>query len=540
MGPRRPSARRRRRRARVLRRRRPGRRPALLALGAYDAEAEGEDPLRLKPHPLQFHGEAPPPEALLRETWDEVVTRRVFGQDHPPRWVLVFSFSRVLLIERGKWTHNRLLRFDLDEILGRRDDATLKAAAALLHRDCLLPPDGRSLLDSLDENSHKHAFAVSEDLKYALRESIELIGNEAVRYLREVLKDKVYDRPDDALAGRLGLECLRYMYRLLFLFYIEARPDLGYAPMDSETYLKGYSLEHLRDLEMVRLTTDESLDGYYLHHAVQTLFGLIRDGFDGTQRGGAPDLLAAGPGARLHHGFRIRALDSALFRAGSTPLLDRVKLRNRVLQRVVRLMSLTRPAKGRRGRRGRISYAQLGINQLGAVYEALLSYRGFFAEEDLYEVKKAGDLRIPVKPITHSGRNRSPIPVEIDHSFRPKPITRSEQATRDMNHESRFSRFFSRPVSGFAWNLPSCAYFGPSKSVRRRALEILPAPPPRRRIFRGSTPTATAGRGSGPPHPPGSRPSAASGESSWTAGTPRPGRGRKAHSCYPSRRRWSY
>ena len=99
-------------------------------------------------------------------TWDEVVTRRVFGQDHPPRWLLVLSFSRVLLVERGKWTYNRLLRFDLDEILGRREDATLKAAAALLHRDCLLPPNGQSLLDSLDENSHKHAFAVSEDLKY--------------------------------------------------------------------------------------------------------------------------------------------------------------------------------------------------------------------------------------------------------------------------------------------------------------------------------------------------------------------------------------
>ena len=371
--------------------------PALLALGTYDPEAEGEDPLELKPHPLQFHGEAPPPEALLRETWDEVVTRRIFGQDHPPRWLLVLSFSRVLLIERGKWTHNRLLRFDLDEILGRREDATLKAAAALLHRDCLLPPDGRSLLDSLDENSHKHAFAVSEDLKYALRESIELIGNEAIRYLREVLKDKVYDRPDDALAGQLGRECLRYMYRLLFLFYIEARPDLGYAPMDSETYLKGYSLEHLRDLELVRLTSEESLDGYYLHHAVRTLFGLIRDGFDGSQRGGAADLLALEPGTHLHHGFRIRALDSALFREGSTPLLDRVKLRNRVLQQVIRLMSLTRPAKGRRGRRGRISYAQLGINQLGAVYEALLSYRGFFAEEDLYEVKKAGEPDDPLE-----------------------------------------------------------------------------------------------------------------------------------------------
>ena len=336
-------------------------------------------------HRLQFHGEAPPDAELLRESWNDVVTRRIFAQDRPPRWLLLLSYDRVLLLERGKWTHNRLLRFDLDEILGRRDDATLKATAALLHRDCLLPVDGRSLLDTLDENSHKHAVGVSEDLKYALRESIELIGNEAIRYLREVLKDRIYAL-DDALAGELGLECLRYMYRLLFLFYIEARPDLGYAPIDSEAYRKGYSLEHLRDLEMVRLTTEESLDGYYLSDSISTLFRLIRDGFAGDAADGTADLFA-----KRGLGFRIEALDSALFRAGSTPLLDRVKLRNRTLQQVIRLMSLSRPARGRRGRRGRISYAQLGINQLGAVYEALLSYRGFFAEEDLYEVKKAGD-----------------------------------------------------------------------------------------------------------------------------------------------------
>jgi type I restriction-modification system DNA methylase subunit len=33
-----------------------------------------------------------------------------------------------------------------------------------------------------------------------------------------------------------------------------------------------------------------------------------------------------------------------------------------------------------------VSYQLLSINQLGAVYEALLSYRGFFATDDLYEV----------------------------------------------------------------------------------------------------------------------------------------------------------
>ena len=387
----------------------------LLVLEAYDAGAEGDDPLSVRPHPAQFHGEAPPSATLRDERWEDVVTRRVFGQEHPPRWVLLLSFGQALLLERSKWTHNRLLRFDFAEILGRRDDPTLKAAAVLLHRDSLLPPDGQShgLLDRLDENSHKHAFAVSEDLKYALRESIELVGNEVVRYMREVRHDKLFGLDDDALAGQLGLECLRYMYRLLFLFYIEARPELGYAPVASDAYRKGYSLEHLRDLEMVRLDTPESRDGHYIHHSVERLFRLVRDGFDGSNWGGSEDLLAGvgdgrsnGSEPALRFGFRVRPLDSRLFREGSTPLIDKVKLRNEVLQKVIRLMSLTRAASGRGGkggagkgrgrgagkrrRRGRISYAQLGINQLGAVYEALLSYRGFFAEEDLYEVKKAG------------------------------------------------------------------------------------------------------------------------------------------------------
>ena len=387
----------------------------LLVLEAYDGGAEGDDPLSVKPHPAQFHGEAPPSAALRDERWEDMVTRQVFGQKHPPRWLLLLSFGQVLLLERSKWTHNRLLRFDFAEILGRRDDATLKAAAVLLHRDSLLPPDGQShgLLDRLDENSHKHAFAVSEDLKYALRESIDLVGNEVVRYMREVRHDKLFGLDDDTLAAKLGLQCLRYMYRLLFLFYIEARPELGYAPVASDAYRKGYSLEHLRDLEMVRLDTPDSRDGHYIHHSVERLFRLVRDGFDGSNWGGSEDLLAAvddgrsnGSEPALRFGFRVRPLDSRLFREGSTPLIDKVKLRNEVLQKVIRLMSLTRAASGRGGkggagkgrgrgagkrrRRGRISYAQLGINQLGAVYEALLSYRGFFAEEDLYEVKKAG------------------------------------------------------------------------------------------------------------------------------------------------------
>ncbi|OPX18825.1 MAG: hypothetical protein BZ151_12560, partial [Desulfobacca sp. 4484_104] len=255
------------------------------------------------------------------------------------------------------------------------------------HCDSVCPESGEPLLDTLDENSHKHAFAVSEDLKYSLREAIELLGNEAVWYLREALHEKIYGRE---LAAALSKECLRYMYRLLFLFFIEARPELGYLPDKSPEYRLGYSLESLRDLEMVSLTTEESKNGYFIHQSINTLFDLLYNGFPRQPEKAGGNLL---PEAQVsdHNTFRIAPLKSHLFDLRQTPILSRVKIRNFVLQRIIELMSLSRPQPGRKSRRGRISYAQLGINQLGAVYEALLSYQGFFAETELYEVKKAGD-----------------------------------------------------------------------------------------------------------------------------------------------------
>ncbi len=225
-------------------------------------------------------------------------------------------------------------------------------------------------------------------MKYALREAIELIGNEAVWFLSEKHHKKIYGRE---MADKLSLECLRYMYRLLFLFYIEARPELGYAPIKADAYREGYSLETLRDLEMVQLTTEESRNGYYLHESIQLLFRMVYEGWPPEKRAHefAHDSLLVDQEKPIHGSFKIPPLRSHLFDPKQTPMLSRTKLRNHVLQRVVELMSLTRPKKGKRNRRGRVSYAQLGINQLGAVYEALLSYRGFFAETDLYEVKPA-------------------------------------------------------------------------------------------------------------------------------------------------------
>ena len=353
--------------------------PELWILEAIEPHGEQADPFTLSPIEVQYPAETDPKQRL-NDPFETILARQVFGRGEPPRWAILVSADQLLLLDRSKWHEKRLLRFDLREILDRRETTTLQATAALLHRESTCPGEGTPLLDTLDENSHKHAFAVSEDLKYSLREAIELLGNEAVRHLREVSKEKLYGRD---MAGRLTLECLRYMYRLLFLFYIEARPELGYLPTRSEEYRKGYSLESLRDLELIPLTTEESRNGTFLHQSIATLFDLLYNGFQPPQL----DLY----GESIHHTFRMTPLRSHLFDPAGTPLLNRVKFRNIVLQQVIELMSLSRAASGRNGRRGRISYAQLGINQLGAVYEALLSYQGFFAETDLYEVKRAQD-----------------------------------------------------------------------------------------------------------------------------------------------------
>lgn len=362
--------------------------PKLWVLGALDTEKEGIDPLLLELKKDQFIGEGPHADGLRNTSWYELINDVVFKQDEPPRWVMLLSDRQCILIDRYKWLQNRLLRFDLDEILGRKDDITLKATAALLHQQSLVPEQGSSLLDNLDENSHKHAFGVSEDLKYALREAIELLGNEAAEQLIQ-RKDIAFTGKTALDADKLSRECLRYMYRLLFLFYIEARPELNYVPHKSIAYRKGYSLESLRDLELVKLTSQESRQGLYLHYSINKLFTLIHEGYQGER-----DIQLADQWRErgVQNSFSLEKLDSHLFDPSRTPYLNKVQFSNRCLQRVICLMSLTREVSGRGyKRRGRVSYAQLGINQLGAVYEALLSYRGFFASTDLYEVKKAGE-----------------------------------------------------------------------------------------------------------------------------------------------------
>lgn len=324
---------------------------------------------------------------ILNEmTNEDLATKILFGSAEPPRFLVFISMNQIALIDRNKWNEKRYLQFELEEIFSRLENTTLQAMAVLLHKDSLCPDNGKILLDELDEQSQKNASGVSQNLKYALRECIELLGNEVLYDMAHRLGRDLEAVPVDA--GKLTLECLRYMYRMLFVLFIESRPELGYAPIKAQTYYSGYSLESLRDIaDNIRDDVAEVGNGYYLHDTLAKLYKLIYDGYPKTEE----ELRRAIGSDSLHDMFLIAPLKAHIFDPEYTEMITAAKLRNSCMLRIIDLMSLTKSTSKKNDRRGRISYANLGINQMGAVYEALLSYRGFIAEHDLYEVKRAGD-----------------------------------------------------------------------------------------------------------------------------------------------------
>lgn len=324
--------------------------------------------------------------AEFEDNWNKILEKHVFGCDNPPRWVILASPRSWLLIDRTKFARHSLLRFDWKELFSRREDRVLSLAAALLAKSSMENRNGTVLLDRIDEDAHKQAYGVSESLKLSLRRAIELLGNEAAtQIIEKARRDKKTVRRDETFANDLTVECLRYMYRILFLLFVEARPDLAYAPTENDAFQSGYSFESLRDLEQKPLLTEEDRKGRYFHDSISMLVSFYSQGTPFCSEDDTHQSLEFGA-ATTDATFEIRPLKGSLFDMERTPNLNKVVFTNETLQQVIRLMSLSSVGKGRRQNCGRISYAHLGIHQLGAVYEALLSYRGFFAQEDLYEV----------------------------------------------------------------------------------------------------------------------------------------------------------
>lgn len=392
----------------------------------------------------------------------------LFKQEDRPRWVMLLTGSRIYLFDAHTFAQARYLYIDLEEAYGRKDNKTFEAIGALLSRETLSPEtESESVIhEKLREGSLKSTHGVSDQLQGAVREAIEAIANgwvqariakkQGYRQLTEGKEPALPDGSWEITPEQLQHEALIYVYRILFCLYAEARGgELGILPISDDVYRLGYSIESLRDLADRGEPGTQAENGFYYAEHLNRLFQLINKGFhpekdtkaigkkkqekDHWSMKPAPRQMTFFDGVesnnQLHFDadqsqtildndpaylktFIVQPLTATLFDSEVTPLLNRVKLSNQVLHQVMRRLSLGRGDKGKQI--GRINYAELGIVQLGAVYEGLLSYKGFFAKEDLIQV-----LQAPKK-------TKSNQPLVYDNAIDPKqptwfvPVSRME------------------------------------------------------------------------------------------------------------------
>jgi hypothetical protein len=144
-------------------------------------------------------------------------------------------------------------------------------------------------------------------------------------------------------ADALFDQSLTVIYRLLFLLFAEAR---SLVPTWHATYRDSYSVGALRDVIEVR--PDEP----GLWSAIQAVSRLAREG------------------CRVGD-LRVTPFNGHLFASARAPLAEHARVDDAVLRDV--LVSLTTATVSRR--RVRISFADLGVEQLGAIYERILDHR---------------------------------------------------------------------------------------------------------------------------------------------------------------------
>lgn len=342
----------------------------------------------------------------------------VFTLEHAPRWVLVVAGGALALVDHRPWLDGKWLGANVDDILSNNDSTSggeLDQLAGWFSTFGTIPDDdGASLLDAAVDGSQRQAVGVSELLRDAVRAGVEAIANEVLYDRRERRKRSVFGEQGGVTvdAADLAREAIRWMYRLVVLLYAEARPGIGILPTTAdgttlyERYEAGYGLERLRQLALVELETEAARNGTHIHQSLNVLFGLVNDGH---RRPAATEISA--DGSDTWTGIEFEGLNSRLFGPRSCPDIDAAYLRDHVLQKVIAGLCFT-PGERGKGRQA-VSYANLEINQLGAVYEGLMAYTGFIALEDRNEVaaRTKGDNNDGVARSADPSRGSWTIPV---------------------------------------------------------------------------------------------------------------------------------
>jgi hypothetical protein len=242
------------------------------------------------------------------------------------RWILLANGRRLRIVDATRVPSAAL---ECDLTLCGAQAESLARLHLLAGPRSFRPAKGGTVLDRARTLSDVEGVRVCRDLGDGVRSALVTFE----RAIDNRLRRRAAGAMPDA-------EALTAVYRVLFLLFAEAR---GLVPGWHPIYRDGYTIAVLAS----RLERDDNPRGTWA--ALQAMARLAHAGCS------AGDL-------------RVTAFNSRLFSPTAAPLLDHLTLDDRAVADA--LGSLVFHA-GPRGRQ-RVSYADLGVEQLGSVYERLL------------------------------------------------------------------------------------------------------------------------------------------------------------------------
>jgi len=342
--------------------------------------------LHLEPHGAGFVGsigrDDVPSAVLCTTTWganagdawrDTVRASRMAKAS----WGLICSGHTLRLVDATRTWSRRALEFDLGLIVTDPRSATV--FWSLTHCRTLSGTSDQTALDRILKRSDEHGAKVCASLGDGVLE--------ALTQLLDAFHDGRRTRANRQEPADAFEQSLTIVYRLLFLLFAEAR---ALVPTWHRIYRDAYTIDALCRRSTTRANPRGSWD------ALQAISRLAHAGCT------AGDL-------------RVTAFNGRLFSPRYTPLGERARVPDAVASGAVVALA-TRP--GPHGRT-RITYADLGVEQLGSVYERVLEYepahtdRGVALTRTSDERKTSGSFYTPrsmteflvrraLHPLTHN------------------------------------------------------------------------------------------------------------------------------------------
>jgi hypothetical protein len=274
----------------------------------------------------------------------------------PDLWAVLSNGRFLRLLRDYHHTFSKgYVQFDLESIFEARNYADFRALYRLCHASRFRPTNGEEKqipLEDFHQTARTTGVKIGEDLRPQVRDAIEHLGNGFLQGDPNLIAELQGD-PD--AARDFYSEILRVVYRILFLLFAEQRGLVPRSEADrADLYWSDYSLTALR--EQAEGSVPRRDDHTDLWHGLTVTFQMIREGADA---------------------LGVFGYDGELFDTDGETYLTGRACDNAHLLQAVRALTLIE----REGALQRISYLDLGVEELGSVYESLLDFTPRVTEE---------------------------------------------------------------------------------------------------------------------------------------------------------------